>query len=74
MNEINQIINKELVGGRMEIIRLMYIEGKSQREIAKELGYANTDSIKTQKYKGLKTLKLSLEKKYRDEELKYYIQ
>ncbi|MHA1989151.1 MAG: RNA polymerase sigma factor [Promethearchaeota archaeon] len=45
-----------LSDGQKEIMKLMYFEGKSQNEIADELGYSNAKSIKTQKYKALKKI------------------
>lgn len=72
--EINEIIQKEMGdSSKMQILKMMYIEGKSQQEIADELGFAGTDSIKSQKYKGMKMIKTKLAKKYREEDLKYYI-
>lgn len=73
-SEVNEIIQKEMGdNSKMQILKMMYLEGKNQQEIADELGYANTDSIKTQKYKGVKMIRKKLTEKYKEEDLKYYI-
>lgn len=70
--EINLILHNELNSDDMNILKLMYIDGKTQKEIAKEIGYSNADSIKSRKCKLIKRLKTKLTLKYKPEELKYY--
>lgn len=56
-----------------EIIRLMYFKGITQEEIAIEMELTSTDSVKTQKYKAMKKLRLNLVDKPRSNELKFYL-
>ena len=57
---ISEIISTSIEGlskNQRFIIEFMYFDEKSQKEIANELGFSSTDSIKTQKYKAIKKLK-----------------
>jgi RNA polymerase sigma factor (sigma-70 family) len=73
-NQINGIVRNEINSGssRLQILDRMYIQEMSHVEIAKELNYSSTDSIKSQKYKAIKSIRKSLVKKYSEKELKYY--
>lgn len=48
------------------ILRMFYYEEKSTIEIMKSLGYANSDVVKSQKYRCMKSLKFLVNKKYSD--------
>jgi RNA polymerase sigma factor (sigma-70 family) len=55
----------ELGDGCKKILQYYYFDGMSMSEIAEKLGYANTDTAKTKKYKCKKKLDLLIKSKYK---------
>jgi len=56
---------EELGDGCKKILQYYYFDGMSMSEIAEKLGYANTDTAKTKKYKCKKKLDLLIKSKYK---------
>lgn len=48
------------------LLKLFYYEDKENTEIVEQLGYANTDVVKSQKYRCMQSLKLIVKKIYRN--------
>ena len=56
---------EELGDGCKKILQYYYFDGLSMSDIAEKLGYANTDTAKTKKYKCKKKLDLLIKSKYK---------